>query len=707
MENNALDPANQRLLAGLTDFQVWLGRAAILPVFLLSHLGFAADYSKCAVTQETYGAGAGNFCIPQTQGQVPTRGNQFTVSPASGQQGAPLVFVLPARNCRSATNRYVGDVVLVLDSSQSLEKTDPDDERMSGTDFFVDELARLAEANGSTLSLAVVGYAGRMRYSKLDPNNPDKPLYSATVLENGIPTLAQSPLFEDSLCINGDDTAQLEQAFSNNGKRPGFSARFNAPDAAARWNDKLNPADAYPLSICEYLPKVPASQKNAADLITPSMSRQKEFLRLPVGAPRGATDVSFMLKTAQYPTLLGGSSERARHAIMITDGLPNLPLRRPKGYCLLKDFLQKDNFETDPLAPLPELFCIDRNFRQGVNESHEVALAQYKATNLHNVLYWSKPNESFIDFDDEGTLNPADFLIENSARTGNGKVKFLAAQGAQNLREVLSKIIPSFDAASLQRVDITVTDAAGRTYPKYAAVSPAGFIENAADPQDKRFDLKILYLRPGVNSALVDYVYGDATISETLTITVASAPDAGSITPGIECAGASSNFTVDGDRKDYPICLKRDPRDRVPAAPAECSGSNPPKACACKAPSGDGFLPFPDDNGNIRIYRNADPANKEFENQDQFAQAKNYATPNKKVEARNLRIQGGTGNCGVIGGLTDDEFSGADDSAGRSLHKHAQLLTLCLYLLPLVVSGAWSAFQTVRVRRRNPISMRR
>jgi hypothetical protein len=672
--------------------------ALVLPV-----VGLASDYSKCSVTNETYAGGAGNYCIPQTQGQVPARGTQFTVAAAPGQQGTPVVFALPARNCRAATNSYVGDVVLVLDSSQSLEKTDPEDERMLGTDFFVDELSRLTEGNGSNLSLAVAGYAGRMRYSKLDPNNPDKPLYSATVVENGIATLAQSPLYDDSLCINGDDTTQLEQAFSNNGKRPGYSAPFNAADATARWNDKLSPDDVYPLSICEYLPKVQSTQKNTTDLTTPSMTRQKEFLRLPSRTPRGATDVGFMLKTMQYQTLLGSSTQRSRHAIMITDGLPNLPLRRPKAFCLLKDFLQKDKFEEDPLAPLPELFCIDRNFRQGVNEAHDVALAQYGATNLHNVLYWSKPNESFIDFDDQGTLNPADFLIENSARAGNGKVKFLAAQGAQNLREVLSKIIPAFDAASLQRVDITVTDSAGRTYPKYSAVSPSGFPENAADPQDKRFDLKFLYLRTGVNTALVEYVYADSTVSETLTITVATPSDSPVITPGVSCTAASSNFTVDGDRKDYPVCLKRDPRDKVPNPPAECGGSNPPAECECKAPKGDGFLPFPDDNGNIRVYRNADPSNADFESQDQFAQAKDYATPKTKVEARNLRIQGGTGNCGVIGGLVELERDGFKHPSSV-LRGNAERLAVVFYALPVVVCGAWTVLQSMRKRRRKSSS---
>jgi hypothetical protein len=661
-------------------------------------VGLASDYSKCAVTNETYSAKALDFCIPKTQGELPSRGAQFTVAAAPGQQGTPVVFALPARNCRAATNSYVGDVVLVLDSSQSLEKTDPEDERMSGTDFFVDELSRLTDGNGSNLSLAVAGYAGRMRYSRLDPANPDKPLYSATVVENGIATVAQSPQYDDSLCINGDDATQLGQAFSNNGRRLGYSAPFNAADATARWNDKLSPADAYPLSICEYLPKVQSTQRNTTDLTTPSMTRHKEFLRLPSGAPRGATDVGFMLKTMQYQTLLGSSVQRSRHAIMITDGLPNLPLRRPKAFCLLKDFLQKDKFEEDPLAPLPELFCIDRNFRQGVNEAHDVALAQYGATNLHNVLYWSKPNESFIDFDDQGTLNPADFLIENSARSGNGKVKFLAAQGAQNLREVLSKIIPAFDAASLQRVDITVTDSAGRAYPKYSAVSPSGFPENAADPQDKRFDLKFLYLRQGVNTALVEYVYADSTVSETLTITVEASSDAPPISPGVSCTAASSNFTVDGDRKDYPVCLKRDPRDKVPNPPAECAGSNPPAECECKAPKGDGFLPFPDDNGNIRVYRNADPSNADFENQDQFAQAKDYAVPKTKVDARNLRIQGGTGNCGVIGGLAHLERDGFKHPESV-LRVNAERLAMVFYAMPLVVCGAWTVLQSMRRRR--------
>jgi hypothetical protein len=376
-----------------------------------------------------------------------------------------------------------------------------------------------------------------------------------------------------------------------------------------------------------------------------------------------------MLETAVGNRLLGASAKRSRHTIVITDGLPNVPRRRPEEVCKVKDYLSKDDLKTDPLAPNPdERFCDDRNFREGVDAAHSVALGQYASVNLHHILYWSAANKSFIDFDDKGTLNPADFLIENSARTGNGKVKFKAAVGPSDLQQALGGLISQFDAASLQRVEITVTDASLTTRPKYSAVSPSGF-------PAVRFDLKLLYLTTGRNTVRVDYIYGDRTVSETLTVDVLAS---GSPQGSFSCGAASSSFTVDGDRKDYPVCLRRDPRDVIPEPPGECQGANPRPECECKAPTGDGFLPFPDSEGNIRVYRNTDPVNQEFESQDQFARARDFGAGKGDPKASDLRIQGGLGNCGVVAGL--------DPQSARS----TGWLTLSLLLMPLGLAFIWA-----------------
>lgn len=595
----------------------------------LASLAAASDYTRCRVPQSTYADNAGDYCIPPTNADTPARGRSFTVAPAAGQEDSPVVLALPARNCRTATGAYSADVAVVLDSSQSLEKTDPDDRRMEATDAFLSSLKSLQPS----LSVGVVSYGGRLRFADATP----------VQYLPGTETEAPTPKYKNEPCADGDDAAELTRLFSNNGRRTGFSLPFPSDDAKQRWNEKASASDTYPLSICEFLRRVNTQSANEVD-------EHAQFLRLPKGSPRGATDVSYMLETAVDKGLLGDSASRTKRVIVITDGLPNIPKRRPEAYCRSKDYLPKDELATDPNSPTPDArYCDDRNFREGVTSAHATAQGDaFSDVNVHHVLYWSEPDQSFIDFDDEGTLNPADFLMENSARTGNGKVKFTFAEGPEALQQALSGLVSEFDEASLQRVDIRVTNAKGEVN-SYSAVSPSGFFNPGENnPQDKRFDLKILYLTTGNNSVLVTYVYGDSVVTETLTVNVLPS---GSPQAPLECTEASSSFTIDGDRKDYPVCLARDPRDKLPDPPTECTGDNQPAECQCKAPGGDGFLPFPDAEGRIRVYRNADAANKQFENEEQFARAQDYGARKGDPRASDLRIQGGTGNCGVVGGL--------------------------------------------------------
>ncbi len=634
-------------------------------------LGAAAqDYNRCIVPTTHYVNNSGQYCIPAPGAQVPGRGLTFDVGNGGFDN---MVLALPARNCRGPSNQYQGDVVLLLDSSQSLEKTDPNDERMTGTDGFVAELVARTAGDAVAPSLGVISYGGRLRFLKDDPNRPGKPLYE----KPADTTRAHTAVFDLVSCVDGDDTAELLTVYPAGQSREALADPFPSTDATTRWNDRTLPSDPYPLSTCEFLRAV-SSQSTAVDSSTPGMERQKEFLKLPKGNPRGATDVSYMLDAMVDANLLGGSTKLARHAIVITDGLPNTPVRRTKEFCLQKAYLPNSDFETDPNSPVPEeLYCLDRNFREGVDAAHAKVLEKFGQINIHHILYWSQPDESFIDFDDQGTLNPADFLIENSARSGNGKVKFDFAQGPDELKRALNNILQRFDTNALQRVDITVTDSSGTTKPTYSAVSASDFasdLNSAEKAQEQRFDLKILYLKTGTNSVKIDYVYADTTVSETLTVNVLANFTS---TSSLECEAKSSSFTVDGDRKDYPYCLNRDSRDVVPAPPSECRGSNQPEECTCKAPEGDGFLPFPDENGNVRVYRNADATNETFEKQEQFSDVVTYGTDNGSEDPRNLRIQGGTGNCGVVGGL------------GKQASRRASALGLALLVSPLLFLLGW------------------
>lgn len=669
-------PENKRVVA------LAIAAGALLSAGLFPGHAAAESYTKCTVPSDYYANQSQEYCIP-APGAAQVR---ETIRIGKNPAHEHLVLALPARNCRGPSGVYRGDMVLLLDSSQSLEKTDPTDERMEGTDGFIEDVRAETEGDPLFPRLGVISYGGRLRFQRRDPDRPGRALYQGPVAGAEQPE-AWSPVFDNVACLDGDDAEVLKNVFpQRDGREPQFGP-FSSRDSELRWNERVQTTDPYPLSICEFLRLVSVGT-DSTEPTTPGLTRQKNFLRVAQGSPRGATDVSYMLDTIAGPTLLGQApTESARHAIVITDGLPNTPVRRQKSYCLTKDHLQNEGFEIDINSPVEDPYCLDRNFRAGVDAAHAKVLEKFGAINIHHILYWSQPGESFIDYDDKGTLNPADFLIENSARSGNGKVKFDAAQGPQELREALKKVLQRLDQHALQRVEITVTPAGESSKPTYTAVSASDFPSDLADASDQRFDLKILYLKTGTNAVRVDYYYADATVTENLRVEVAE--DFVSST-AMQCVSASSSFTVDGDRKDYPYCLNRDKRDKVPPPPPECRVNNKPAECTCAAPKGDGFLPFPDEQGNIRVYRNADATNEEFEDQSQFAQVERFGTNNGDPDPSKLRIQGGTGNCGVIG---------LQPGAGPKMHEQVRLLSLSLLLFPaalLVLVGCALAIRRSR-----------
>ncbi|NBW81835.1 hypothetical protein EBR21_08780, partial [bacterium] len=197
----------------------------------------------------------------------------------------------------------------------------------------------------------------------------------------------------------------------------------------------------------------------------------------------------------------------------------------------------------------------------------------------------------------------AGFLIENSARTGNGKVKFSYARGSTELATKLSGLFDQFDKNALQYVKVEITPAGGSKF-EYKAVSPAA--------PESTFEIKFIGLKAGSNTVKVTPVYQDGSSlnSSTFTVVVGNSTDT-----SLKCTPIDDGKTVDGD----------------------LIGSVDPK--------GDGFYATPR-SGQYRDYRNSDQGNKLASEFGVVGEA------NSLEEYARLRLQGGTGNCGTIAGRT-------------------------------------------------------
>jgi hypothetical protein len=556
---------------------------ALVPSLLLPVAAFAGTYNRCEQDSSV-----DVDCLPGSGTTL--LANSFKVSTDSNATVSEAVFNWKVKNCKSRTGFLRGKLTLILDNSTSALSTDPDATRSNVLNSFMQNFVRNALNSGVATTdagypqLALVNYNGRSGTLSTTNRVDD---YNA--------------VFTPSYCANN-------------------TPAFPAAAAYARWNETSGSGK---LSICEFLPLRAASDYNAiADL--------QQFSTFAAAEPRGETDFTYFFRAAGsiFPTTDTGTA--GRHVLLITDGLPNVPKNVPESTCKSTPRLRQEKILTGTLFNAQRNYCVDRQAVQEVARANEEALKpDYSKINFHHVLYTSA-RRAYFDYDNNGELklSPADFLIENSARTGNGKVKFAYAKEESVLESELNEILEVMDANALQYVDVQVQPAGGGAALNYRAVSPAA-------PQQE-FSIKFVGLKTGTNTVTVTSVYQDGTQSSK-TFTVIAEVGAAAAVP---CALAGDDKTVDGD----PI------------------GS--------KTPKGDGFYNKPKGN-DFRDYRNADPANNLAERE--FASVEDNQDSARLTK---LRLQGGTGNCGVVAAATHDQ--------GTSLSLWNLLLLLAA---PLCVLG--------------------
>lgn len=408
---------------------------------------------------------------------------------------------------------------------------------------------------------------------------------------------------------------------------------FPSASANLRWG---SPSDASKLSICEYLDFSAANDANA-------VSNMKNFVDYAAVMPRGSTDFSYFFKGTKKAYDALGASTMGRNVVVVTDGLPNIPKYIAAATCRSSARLATETIVSGDRFGQFREYCIDRQAPLAISQAHAEALTTpFGEINVHHVLF-TQDSTAYFDYDDSGKalLNPAGFLIENSARTGNGKVKFSYARGASELNKKLSALFDQFDKNALQYVKVEITPQGGSKF-EYKAVSPAA--------PESTFDIKFVGLKSGSNTVTVTPVYQDGTSSSSQTFTVNVG---GSTDPSLKCTAVDEGRTVDGD----------------------LIGSTDPK--------GDGFYATPN-GGQYRDYRNADQGNRLASEFGVVGEA------NSLEEYAQLRLQGGTGNCGTIAGRLAT-------SSWRDL-----IATLLCLALPIVFARRAKRFFAAQNERRLP-----
>lgn len=549
----------------------------------LSASASAANFTRCEQSSSTP-----VDCLPGTG--TPSLADTFTIT-AETSATLDSVFNWRVKNCKSRLGQLRGQLTLILDNSKSAQTTDTSATRAGVLNSFMQKFVENSLNSGvSTTSagypqLALVNYNGRV--GTLDVNNRVDD-YNGTFT----PTYCTSP-------------------------NPAF------PDATAlgRWNESESGTK---LSICEYLPL-----RNAESMT--AVSSLQQFATFAAQAPRGSTDFTYFFKAAGNVFQAANTGNVGRHVLTITDGLPNIPKNVSQSNCISSPRLQKEPIVVGPLFGQQREYCVDRQALQAISDAHAEAIkSDYMGINFHYVLY-TADQRAYFDYDSNGQPNvsPADFLIENSARTGNGKVKFSYSKAESELYSSLTDMFDLMDANAIQYVSVNVQPAGGGAALSYKAVSPG-------EPGSE-FSIKFVGLKQGLNTVVVTPVFQDGTsASKTFKVTVAASASP-STSAGLQCVAAGDDKTVDGD----PI--------------------------GTKSPKGDGFYHAPDSDGDFRDYRNADPGNDLTANE--FATVDDEQAVN---EVAKLRLQGGTGNCGVV--------------AGRSVQKSSQASWLLLLIaIPLIL----------------------
>ncbi|NBO38332.1 hypothetical protein EBU99_07090 [bacterium] len=524
------------------------GLFACVAVAALPFPAFAATYSKCEQSSST-----SVDCLPGSSAGFALN-SQINLAKASGATSDTYVFNWKVKNCKSRANQLRGQLAILLDNSKSELTTDPDATRAGILNNFIDSYAQrgLQVGNGSDPKIALINYNGR---SGIEDPNSKEDNYNAK--------------FTPDNCAN----------------------QTTFPDAAAytRWNESR---EGVKLSICEYLPL-----RNAEGIA--SVETLKQFVNFAAASPRGSTDFTYFFKGAATVFSAANTANVGRHVLVITDGLPNVPKNVAASTCRSTPRLSNEAIQSGLIFGQQSEYCVDRQAQAAIQNANAEALkSTFNTINVHHVLYTAY-QRAYFDYDENGqpTLNPADFLIENSARTGNGKVKFSYAKDESGLATTLDNMFVKMDANALQYVEVTV--------------QPAGYSYRAVSPNEpgSEFSVKFVGLRSGANTVTVKPVYQDGTSSTaTFTVNVGNSTDT-----GLACSSADDGKTVDGDPIGTP------------------------------QPKGDGFYPDRKADGSFRDYRNADPANSLSSNEFAVVGDEQGAT-----DLSRLRLQGGTGNCGVV-----------------------------------------------------------
>lgn len=461
-------------------------------------MAYGQDYTKCSV-QNPESSGL-DLCLPTANGTTETL--QFVRDPSHNT----LVAVIPVKNCRAASTNVRGGVSLAVDSSPSLKSDliDPNNIRLDAAATILRNLQSNAQTqlNANIITtgsvdfprVSAVSYGGRQSQIVVDANNNP-------VLESDGLNTKTTPVY----CKSAEGVE--EEAY---------------PSGRDRWSQTATGSTTL-ISRCELLAPFLASTASGAGSTTPGIERAVDFLKFTGATPRGATDLTYVFRAFSRTDMLVGSASTARNAILITDGLPNIPKRIPKTTCQEKSYLRNEQIDTSSSGIE---YCSDRQFRLAVNNANafleDYTNFKFNSINLYTILFLGETGKGHIDIDDEGQLNPADFLIEASARTGNGKVKFKIARSAADLADYLTSLYPSFSNTAIQRVEIKVN-----SNPAYTAVSPGS--------PDKLFSLKFINLRDGNNTVTVTTYYTDQTITKTFSVNVATT---GSPTSPYQCSTA-------------------------------------------------------------------------------------------------------------------------------------------------------------------------
>jgi len=528
-------------------------------------------------------------CIPGSGGAAPalTNGSTINITKAAGT-GDVVAFNWNVKNCLSQANELRGQVMVIVDNSKSELTTDVNGLRATVVSNFLQSFAtkagtsNVATGNASYPKLAVMNYNGRSGVEVSGQKVDDLNLR-----------------FDPDYCVKTTDT-------------------FPSAAATARWG---TPSDATKFSICEFLPFVFAND-------TTAVANMRDFVDFATDMPRGSTDFTYFFKgSAKAYNETTNANNVGRNVVIVTDGLPNVPKNVAGSVCAASRRLSREPRLNELLIDKVQDYCVDRQAPASIAAAHSEALtAPFDEINVHHILF-TQDQTAYFDYDDNGepSLNPAGFLIENSARTGNGKVKFGYARNSTDLFTKLDSLFQQFDKNALRYVRVEVTPPDGSSKLSYTAVSPAA--------PGSSFSIKFVGLKTGTNQVKVTPVYQDGRSADTtINVVVGAATDA-----DLKCSSVPEDRTVDGDK----------------------IGATDPK--------GDGFYAVPLPSGQYRDYRNADEGNRLAS---EFGVVGNA---DSQQDLTGLRLQGGTGNCGSLA------LAQASNSPG------ALALLLGLLSLPVVV----------------------